>query len=55
MANSLVDADDNATAIKGIATQPEADVWYTLDGRKLNDAPAVKGIYIRNGKKVTVK
>lgn len=55
VANSLVDADDNATAIKGIATQPEADVWYTLDGRKLNDAPAVKGIYIRNGKKVTVK
>ena len=26
--------------------------WYTLDGRKLSDKPAQKGIYIQNGKKV---
>lgn len=57
VANSLVGADDNATVIKGILSQPDetAGAWYTLDGRKLNDAPSVKGIYIRNGKKVTVK
>ena len=28
---------------------------YTLDGRKLNGKPAQKGIYIINGKKVSVK
>lgn len=31
-----------------------ADEWYTLDGRKLNDKPTQKGIYIHNGKKVVV-
>jgi hypothetical protein len=58
VANSQVKADDNATVIKGISMQPEEDadaVWYTLDGRKLNDAPAIKGVYLHNGKKVTVK
>ena len=29
--------------------------WYTIDGRKLSGKPAVKGIYINNGKKVVVK
>lgn len=29
------------------------DVWYTLDGRRLNGKPAQKGIYIYNGKKLT--
>lgn len=28
---------------------------FTLDGRKLNSAPATKGIYVINGKKVVVK
>ena len=58
VANSQVNADDNATAVKGIMIQSDEDadgVWYTLDGRQLKDAPAMKGIYIRNGKKVTVK
>ena len=32
-----------------------ADGWYTLDGRKLNQAPAEKGLYINNGKKVILK
>ena len=30
------------------------DVWYDLNGRKLNGKPAQKGIYIKNGKKVIV-
>lgn len=57
VANSQVKADDSATtAIKGITMQPEEDaVWYTLDGHQLPAAPAVKGIYLHNGKKVTVK
>ena len=32
-----------------------ADEWYNLDGRKLNDKPSQKGIYIHGGKKVVVK
>ncbi|MBR0259243.1 MAG: rhamnogalacturonan lyase [Prevotella sp.] len=31
------------------------DVWYTLDGRKLADAPTKKGVYIQNGKKLIIK
>lgn len=33
----------------------EAGAWYTLDGRKLNGMPTVKGMYINNGKKVVIK
>ena len=29
--------------------------WYTLDGRKLQNAPTAKGLYILNGNKVIVK
>lgn len=32
-----------------------SDVWYTLDGRRLNGKPVQKGLYIINGKKVMVK
>ena len=31
------------------------DVWYTLDGRKLDKQPTVKGLYIHNGRKVVIK
>ncbi|MBO5584138.1 MAG: leucine-rich repeat protein [Prevotella sp.] len=37
------------------ATDNEAGDWYTIDGRKLSGKPAQKGIYIVNGRKVTVK
>ena len=29
--------------------------WYTLDGRKLNGRPSLKGIYINNGRKIVIK
>jgi hypothetical protein len=29
--------------------------WYTLDGRKLQQKPAKKGVYIVNGRKTVVK
>ena len=29
--------------------------WYTLDGRKLNNKPMTKGLYIHNGHKVVIK
>ena len=28
--------------------------WYTLDGRRLQDKPAQKGVYIQNGRKIVV-
>jgi hypothetical protein len=34
-----------------------ADVWYTLDGRRIANGqkPTAKGIYIHNGKKVIIR
>ncbi|MBR4898100.1 MAG: hypothetical protein IKZ48_04870 [Prevotella sp.] len=29
--------------------------WYTLDGRKLDGQPTVKGLYIHNGRKILIK
>ena len=43
------------SAIKAIQEAIEQGNCYTLDGRKLNDVPTQKGIYIINGKKVMIK
>lgn len=32
-----------------------ADVWYTLDGRRLSGKPSQKGIYLNRGRKVIIK
>ena len=32
-----------------------SDVWYTLDGRKLDGKPTRAGVYINNGKKTIIK
>ena len=37
------------------ANKPADDVWYTLDGRRLNGKPANKGLYINNGRKTVIK
>ena len=45
------------TDITGVESQVptvESD-YYTIDGRKLNGKPTVKGVYIVNGRKVVVK
>ena len=52
--------DEEMTDIKSIRNsqltiENEAGAWYTLDGRKLSGKPALKGIYIHNGKKVAIK
>lgn len=31
------------------------DVWYTLDGRRLNGQPAKPGLYLNKGRKVVIK
>lgn len=54
------DVDGSATAIKSVDTdnqsnQQSAEGWYTLNGVKLQNAPAEKGVYIKDGKKVVIK
>lgn len=45
-----------ATSITSISDDPAVkEVYYTLDGRKLEGQPTEKGIYIINGKKIYVK
>ena len=54
------DVDGNTTAIKSVnaddlAGKKSAEGWYTINGVKLQNAPAEKGVYIKDGKKVVVK
>lgn len=46
---------DNADAIQNIAGAAIQSGYYTLDGRRVNGKPAQKGIYIYNGKKISIK
>ena len=53
-------SDSETTAIENIGYEkPEddvkVDVWYSLDGRRINGRPSVKGIYINQGRKVVIK
>lgn len=48
----------NTTSIEqpiNVVTNSGNDVWYTLDGRKMQGMPTQKGIYITNGKKIIIK
>lgn len=48
----------NTTSIEQpirVVTNSGNDVWYTLDGRKMQGMPSQKGIYITNGKKIIIK
>ncbi len=49
--------DDNTTDILEVRSQTEEGngEWFTLDGRKLQNTPTTKGVYIQNGRKVIVK
>lgn len=38
-----------------LSTRPIIAGWYTLDGRKLQTAPTRSGIYIHNGKKISLR
>ena len=60
MSVRLVNADGDVTAIGAIDTKTgeirfDSEAWYTLDGRRLNGKPSVKGMYINNGRKIIVK
>lgn len=49
--------DEGTTSIGEVSAKMEEgrDLWYTLDGRKLQGKPSKKGLYIVNGKKAIVK
>lgn len=56
----LIGADGEVTAIGSLQTKTgevtfDKDAWYTLDGRRIEGKPTVKGIYVNNGKKVIIK
>ena len=44
----IVSIDNSQLAI-------DNDVWYTLNGVRLNGKPTIPGIYIVNGKRVVIK
>ncbi len=50
---------DEESESNGISTidadAPASDGWFTLDGRRLLEAPVQPGLYIRNGHKVLLK
>lgn len=48
---------EGTTAIESLDAQIRTvgEGWYTIDGRKLDEQPIRKGLYIHNGKKVFVK
>ena len=56
----LVGANGQVTGIGELDIQTgeitfDADSWYTLDGIRLNGKPVQSGIYINNGKQVSIK
>lgn len=58
--HTVLNFGDGATGVIAIDNgqwimDNEADVWYDISGRRLDAAPAAKGIYIVNGRKVVIK
>ena len=51
----IVNFDEEATGIENSELRIQNEEWYTVDGRRLSGKPAVKGVYINNGKKVFIK
>ena len=51
----LKEFNDGATAISSAISKEGKDVWYALDGRRLEGKPSQKGLYIMNRKKVVMK
>jgi hypothetical protein len=48
--------ESDATGISTInVSAANVEDWYDLNGRRLTGKPAVKGMYIQNGKKVVIK
>ena len=55
-APALVIAFGDVTGLKAIENgELRMENWYDLNGRKLQNVPTKKGVYIKNGKKVIIK
>ena len=54
-----IDFGDETTGIRSIEneslTKDNDDAWYTLDGRKLEGKPVMKGVYINKGNRIMIK
>jgi hypothetical protein len=44
-----------STGISTAKAAADKDVWYDMNGRKLQGKPTVKGVYMKNNMKVVVK
>ena len=54
--NAAIGTPDNPTAISFLAADNlYGDGWYTVSGIKLNGKPSLRGVYIHNGQKITIK
>lgn len=55
--STFFESEDETTGIDNAIenSDSEADVWYDLNGRKLQGRPTHRGVYINQGKKVTVQ
>ena len=53
----IINVDENLSGISAPVTtdRPTTDTWYTLDGHRLGSKPTIKGVYIRNDRKVVVR
>ena len=49
------DAEEASAVGTVTAANSCTEIWYTVDGRRLSCKPTVKGIYVRNGRKVVIK
>jgi hypothetical protein len=52
--------ENEATGIRSLSPDPSpsregSEEWYSLDGRKLDQQPTQKGVYIHGGRKVVIK
>ena len=52
--SNFIEMEDPA-GIEKLTVSPNADSFYSIDGRMLSGKPVQKGIYIVNGRKVAVK
>ena len=53
--NVLPFDDHDATGIEATAAKMHDGSWFTLDGRKLDTKPTMRGVYIKEGKKVVIQ
>ncbi len=54
---NIIIIDDNPTGITNVNGNDHGNDhgWYTLEGQRLNSKPTQQGIYLHNGKKVSVR